>query len=97
MTSYKKTKVEQLGDDEVKVLMADEEVARFLDYDCNYKKHKGEKWGKVFNKDRQYFQWVMTIMNPNTRTFQVLSKLCPASVTQKNKVNTAFKVQKTSV
>ena len=97
MSGFKKTKVEILSDEEVKVVMADEEVVRFLDYECNYKKHKGEKWLKVFNKDRQYFQWVMTIMNPNTRTFQVFSKLCPPSVLQKNKINTAFKVQTSTV
>lgn len=92
----RRARVEQLSDEEVKLVMADEEVARFLDFECNYKKHKGEKWSKVFAKDRQYFQWVMTVMNPTTRTYQVLSKLCPASTQEKNRINTAFKVQKTS-
>lgn len=92
----KKAKVEQLAEDEVKLLLADEEVIKFLDYECNYKKHKGTKWGVVFKKDLGYFNWVMTIMNPTTRTFQVLSKLCHPSVAEKNRINTAFKVQKTS-
>ena len=72
----------------------DLDVSKFLQYECNYKKHKGKTWGEVLKQDKQYFEWVMTVMNPTTRTYQVLSTLCSEETRQKNRINTAFKLQK---
>lgn len=75
-------------------LLEDSTTKRFLAYECNYKKHKGKTWLEVYNQDKQYFEWVMTVMNPTTRTYQVLSRLCSEATREKNRINTAFKIQK---
>jgi len=77
----------------LEALLEDGDITRYLDYVCNYKKHKGESWRRVFTEDRPYFNWVMTVMNPATKTYQVLSQLCDQKTTDKNRVNTAFKIQ----
>jgi hypothetical protein len=53
-----------------------EEFQRFLDYDCNYKKHKGKKWGTVLHTDPAYFTWVLTkAMSPRLKTWKVFSMI----------------------
>lgn len=53
-----------------------EEFERFLDYECNYKKHKGKKWGAVLHADPQYFTWVLTkAMNVRLKTWKVFSMI----------------------
>ena len=48
--------------------------AKFLEYDCNYKKFKGSKWGEVLEVDPDYLVWVLTeAMNVRTKTWSVLS------------------------
>lgn len=81
----------------LETLLADTDIVRYLEYTCNYKKHKGVSWGTVFAQDRQYFNWVMTVMNPVTKTYKVLSRLCPQTTLDTNRVNTAFKIQSAGV
>lgn len=54
-------------------------ITTFLDYPCNYKKHKGTRWGDVLVNDYSYFKWVMMCaMNTQTKTWTVLSTFLSA-------------------
>jgi hypothetical protein len=60
----------------VKKVYTKEEFTKFLDYECNYKKHKGKKWGTVLAIDPEYFTWVLTkAMSPRLKTWKVFSMI----------------------
>jgi hypothetical protein len=65
-----------------------EDYQRFLNYKCNYKKHKGKTWEWVFTNDLNYFKWVMGVMNPQTQTWRVLSSLYMTPEEQKERLLT---------
>lgn len=52
-----------------------DDTKRFLEYKCNYKKHKGKTWGEVLQKDMDYFTWAMTVMPSKTVTWNILAPL----------------------
>ena len=47
---------------------------RYLEFNCNYKKYKGQTWGSVLESDPDYFMWVMvSCANVRTKTWSVLA------------------------
>ena len=51
----------------------EERLKRFLNYRCNFKKHKGRTWLEVFESDYNYFCWaVKTRLKPESKTYKTL-------------------------
>ena len=75
--------------------MADQaQLDRFLNYECKWRKHAGKTWREVYNTDRSYFEWAVSRMNPTTKTYAVFLPLCAPGTEEKNKINTAFKLNR---
>ena len=53
-----------------------EEIKRFMNYTCNFKKHKNRTWQEVIEIDYTYFCWVVkNRLDKNKKTYSVLSPL----------------------
>jgi hypothetical protein len=51
-----------------------EQIQRFMNYTCNFKKHKGRTWQEVIEIDYTYFCWVVkNRLDKNKKTYSVLS------------------------
>jgi len=73
LLSMAKTKPEYVVEDKP---VTDDEVDRFLGYECKYKRHLGQTWLWVLQNDYQYLQYIVkNVMQKSTRTYKVLSTL----------------------
>lgn len=66
----------EFKDKEIKHETKSEELDRFLDYECGFKKHKGKKWQEIIQIDYDYFRWIVTTrLDKSKKTYAVFSAL----------------------
>ena len=56
--------------------VTDEDLDRFLQYKCSYKKYKTKTWMWVLQNDYDYFKYIVkNVLSKDTRTYKVLSTI----------------------